>query len=348
MVEIITEFGIRLPERLEGVSEASFFRYINWEEDKKELNKRIIKKFEEGLFGKLGYSDYDRPDTKKEEEIQIGNIRFNLVTVPTTKRPAYKEVVEEFDRYLNFLNEDKQQKITRKGVRTINQSSYIILEDLENKIDKSLKEIREGREGISQSVSNIEADEKVLKLTPENISIVFNWNYKALTDHNSRVYIFTKNMIKEGNNRVGKFDKLLLEDSLKMLECEGIPKELVVLSYPYENVTLTHHIQPISTPKYKDIIDSLIKPAPEDIKRINVRSKIGDFAKLRMINTSMEEILRGKGLIDDTFLEEYKPAMQENGLYVKLQGVINRLNSYKNSCVTPSIKQNILTRVKIK
>lgn len=345
MVEIITQFGIKLPQRLEGVSEASFFRYINWEEDKKELDKRIIKKFEEGLFGKLGYSDYDRPNEKKEDEIQIGNITFNVTTIPTTKRPSYKEVVEEFERYLNFLNEDKQQKITRKGVRTINQTSYIILDDLENKINKSLEEIREGREGITQSVSDIKGNSETLKLTPETIFIVFNWNYNALTEHNSRIYVCAKNIIKEGNDRVGKFDRLLLEDSLKMLGCEGNPKELVVLSYPYENVTLTHHIQPISTPKYKDVIEGLIKPASE---RIDKRSRIGDFAKLRMFYSGGEEILRGKGLIDDNILEEYKPEMKENGLYIKIQGAVNRLNHYRNLCVTPSIKQNILTRVRIR
>ena len=203
---------------------------------------------------------------------------------------------------------------------------YVSIEDLSAKIHQDLEEIREGKEGIRQKISIIEGPPEVLTSTPESISISFNGNYRALTDFNSSAYVSTLNMIKEGNNRVSGFMNMLLEDSLRTLEMEQ-PTEQVAVSYPFNDLTFIHYINPRVTIKYADMLDSFMKPAPAKLTK---RSTIGDFHKLRiMMNEEGKNVLREKGLIDDKFIEDYKPQVQDNFMFVNLEGTMHRLDFYQ-------------------
>ncbi len=350
MSQIITQLDMSLPEKeLTGITEDAFWRYLIWQEDKKEVTKRIRKEFERGAFYFTGYDDDNRPPEDTETPLPIGKeMEFLIHTILTTKRPSYSSVNEEFGNYLDFLSEQHQSGILRKGIRTIDGQCYVLANDLMNKLNTDLKTLLEGRDGVRQKLEFVRPEE-LLKDIPRKVSMVFGRDYSALTDYNGRLYVATGNFIEDGDRKTGTFKKLLLEDSLQTLG--EIPEDVVALSYPFENMVFRHQLEPRATPKHKDVVYAFINPGP---KRRTKKSKIGDLIKIKMIKEQgLEDELRSKGLVDDDLINDYKPETRDGKTYVLLEGydetsseagVKKRLKSYRENLVTAGLEQNISLR----
>ena len=345
MVKIITQLDIHLPKEFVGIIEDNFWRYLLWQADRKELTKRIETKFEEGAFAFSGYNDEHRPDKEVTTPLPIGQeLEFAIYTKPTTKRPAYSQVNEEFGNYLSFLLEQREKGILRKDVITIDEKPYVSVSDLTGKLNSDLETLLEGREGVRQNLELVKPAELLAKI-PQTVSIVFGRDYSALTDYNGRIYVEAVNLSEEGNKRTNLFKASLLEDSLKTIGVKNKNdlKEVSTLSYPFESADFIHQLEPRTGYSYRDILDAFINPAPE---RIAKNSKIGDFIKVVMMmsDDGLAETLRNKGLVSDEFVASYKPVRREENVYVRLEGVLKRLESYRAHFTTPTVEQNIVLR----
>jgi len=345
MVKIITELNIHLPKEFVGITENNFWRYLLWQVDRKELTKRIKTRFEEGAFAFSGYDDDHRPKGEVTTPLPIEQeLEFAIQTELTTKRPAYSQVNDEFGNYLSFLLEQREKRILRRDVITIDGEPYVSISDLLGKLKSDLKTLLEGREGVSQSLKIVKPAELLAKI-PQTVSIVFDRDYSALTDYNGRIYVEAVNLSGEGDKRAKLFKASLLEDSLKTIGVQSKKdlKEVVTLSYPFESADFIHQLEPRTVPSYGGILDAFIHPAPE---RIAINSKIGDFIKVVMMmsDDGLAETLRNKGLVNEEFVASYKPVRREENVYVRLKGVLERLKRYRADFITPTVEQNIILR----
>lgn len=345
MVKIITELDIHLPKEFVGITENNFWRYLLWLADRKELTNRIETKFEDGAFAFSGYDDDHRPEKEVTTPLPIGQeLEFTINTKPTTKRPAYSQVNEEFGNYLSFLLEQREKGILRKDVMTIGGEPYVSISDLLGKLNSDLETLLEGRAGVNQSLEFVKPAELLAKI-PQTVSIVFGRDYSALTDYNGRIYVEAVNLSEEGDKRAKLFKAFLLEDSLKTIgvQSKNDLKEVSTLSYPFESADFIHQLEPRTGYSYRDILDAFIHPAPE---RIAKNSRIGDFIKVVMMmsDDGLAETLRTKGLISDEFVASYKPVRREENVYVRLEGVLERLKRYRADSITPTVEQNIILR----
>jgi len=343
MAQVVTKFNVKMPQSFPGITAEAFWQYLSWKEDKSEINKRIKKPFEAGLTAKTGFDDQHRPssETKTTIEIPSSELIFSVTSKPTTKRPSYSEVNESFGAYVDFLAEQHSSDIRRKGVRTFDDGGYISIDDLQRKIQSDLGELLSGREGVSHSIC-FEKPTSLASQTNNTIPIVFNRNYRALTDFNGRAYVVAGNFIAEGDERVNPFKERLLQDSLDTLEEQ--PNEPVVLAYAYEGITFNHQLEPRQTPKHKAVIDAFTKKPP---KRLTKKSTIGDFEKLQLMQDQEAHAkLTGYGLIDCSFIDDYQPKVEAGNVYASIEGVQKRLAGYRETLITPGIEQNISIRPK--
>lgn len=351
MSRVILYSNVRLPRVIETLEERDFRDYLTWERWKKDLDKFPIKRFRNSAFDTTGFTAHNRPEKTTPTPLKIGNeVEFEISTGLTTKRPAYSEINEEFGIFLKTLSEQYEKGILGKGYRTINNKPYVLIDMLEKKLENDIKNILEGKEGIKQTLTRISPENPKV---PAKTSIAFDRDYSKLTESNARLHIGAYLLKQEGDRRtigykdektgedIRRFKKLLLEDSFQLIG--GKPKEEGVYSvpYPFENIIFVNQLEVRKNRKHKDIVYSFIKPAPE--KRIQKRSKIGDFVKINMIKReNAENLLREKEQIDDQFMNDYKPTIRKGKIYVSLDGIRRRLTQYNFKLVSPpNVEQNI-------
>ncbi len=341
MANIIDLIAFNLPPKLDELTENNFLRYIEWMDSKVTLTKKINDKVEEGFKAQTGYTDNNRPKDKTENPITLGEMEFTVITELTTKRPSYSEIILEFGKYLNFINDQYNNKIPRKGVRTINEEPYVGCSELIDKLETDVKTILEGRDGIKQTV---EITKTTSIETPETISYVFGRDYSTITEYNSELYIQLNNFIEEGDKRVAPFKGLLLQESAKTIgeTVENIKKsnEIYSISYPFEQFVFYHQLEPKLNPDYKGMILAFIKGAPDKLTK---RSQIGDLVKSKMIaESNLGDALKKKGLIDDSFMKDYNPSIRDGETFIRLEGAISRLKNYKKTKNhPPKLEQNL-------
>jgi hypothetical protein len=336
MAKRITQMKISLPKDLSEITEDNFLKYLAWGKTVKNINKHIIEPFKAAVYAKTGYSDENRPDKKVKDKVNVSEgIDFLVDTKPTTKRPSYKKVNEEFGNYVHFLAEQYGMDIRRKDIRTIDGEPYVKIDDLLAKINSELAESREGREGIEQSMTPAKPGELSGRI-PESVTIAFGRDYSDLTENNARTYADVTNFLTTGNNRMNAFKKKILEDSLETLG--GDPEEPTALSYEFENLDFVHQLEPRKSPKHKDVVYAFIKEAPENITK---RTRIGDLVKVEMLMNGDRDMLEEKGLVDDEFIETYKPVRRADAAYVRLEGVKERLEHYRDATAKPTVEQNV-------
>lgn len=332
MVEIVSHVDVKLPPHLTRVDENCFWEYLIWEEGKKELSKRILERFKQGVV------------SQSQEHVPVGDeIEFEVTTKRYEGRPQYARISEGFGTYLDILLGEYEKGIRRNGVRTFEGEPYIRAQMVIDKLKEDVKTKR-GEEITEHKVDLIRPGELRIWV-PEHIAVVWSRDYSALTDYNARVYQGALSMINEGDKRavgfkdedgkeVKRFKKLLLEDSLQTLS--GVPSNPVALLYPFENMIFIHQLEPRRPIRHSDVVNAFIQPLPE---RLTKRSKAGDL----IIANEVERIeaLREKGLVSDEFVVDYNPTVREGHVYVRLRGVQKRLVDYKQKFVNPTIEQNI-------
>ncbi len=341
--EVVVDYKIPMPSKLEGITEENFWKYLMWQDDKKILSKKIIDAFKKSAISTSGYNDTNRPENNTETDFIIGDIKYSVKTVLTTKTPSYSDAFDSVSNYVSVLLEQHKKSIKRKDVRTEEGEAYIAVNDLSKKIDNDLNNILKGKEGVSQKLIFIGPKDLVTDI-PESINYTFGRDYSAFSDYNARTYRFAELFIKKADKRTNSFKDQILEDSLKTLGIKNKKdlKEIVGIAYSFENMKFTNQLEPRSRPKYADIFDRFIKPAPGKIQK---RSVFGDLVKILMIKEQgLGDILKEKNHVDNKFYEDYNPVVKGGKVYIRLQGIKERLSFYKKELSTPSIEQNIFQR----
>ena len=335
-VQIIKETRIKLPE-ISILGEQSFKEYLRWGV---EVGTASIpyNEFKAGVFG--GVTFKERPREKVETPLQVNGIEMIVVTSPTHTRPAYGEILDEFENYLFFLQERVKKGLRQEGIRTMEGKFYISADLLLEKLQKDIETMLKGKEDIKQELYFTAPEENI----PEILPVVYGRNYSAFTEFNAREAHKSKNFVKEGNSRANKFKSILLEDSLKTLGIEkpSDVEESVELAYPFEYFTFRHLITPESTPQNKQLMDKLIKPAP---KRLTTKSTIGEYVLLQ-IWKNQAQVLTEKKLIDEDFLKDYNPRLLGERVFISLEGVIKRFTNYRKEFIKPSLNQHIYAVIK--
>ena len=277
-------------------------------------------------------------------------MEFRIWTTPKQKKPSYANINEDFRSYLDFLKEHYQSELLKKRFRTIKDEPYIDVEVFIEKLNALYKSSTEGREGISQSLELVRPERLLTNITTEVVYAI-DQNYGALTEANGRTYQNGLNMIVEGErrtvgykdeegNEIKRFKKLLLEDSLNTLG--EYPEGPTPLRYSGTGFDFIHQIEPRQSYKHASIYNQFAKELP---RKITKKSKTGDLMLIQAIRNdpSFKNALLEKGLIDESFLNDYDPQLRGGYMLVRLQGVIDRFDHYKNKVYRsePSIEQNI-------
>jgi len=335
MAHKITQIDARMVPELKGMTQSSFRGFLRWPHDKKVVVSNVMDPFKKGLLGKVGYDDDNRPRKQVVDNVPVGDVKFNVTTTPQDKSPSYKDVNETFGEYLGFLSEQHGEDVRRKGVRTFEGFAYVEVDVVLEKLNELNEGSKKGKAGVNQKIE-VASPEDVVKYAPDRIGVVLGQNYSALTDFNARGYSGATNFVKVGDGRFGGFKSSVLEQSLETLGVES-PSEVSVVGYAFEGFTVHHQLEPRSTVSHKKVIDALTK---EPGKKLTKSSKIGDLHKVNMMGEGSAEQLYEKGLVDDSFAEDYSPVVRDGKSFVRIDGLQKRFEGYKDSLKNGSIEQN--------
>ena len=345
MAEAVTREEFELPESISGLTDESFWSLADLGRVKSRVESRIKHKFEPPLYAKTGYSNDNRPTEAVEREIPVGEKTFRIKVRPTTKTPSYSGIIEGFGNFLDFLKEQREvEEAYRRGVRTFDGEPFVDLDVLEGKLERDLKEILEGKEGVEHTNQGILGPDGQLIKTgegeaPRILVISFDIDYGELTPGNANVYWDALNFLARWNERASVFKEEVKEDSLRVLG--GKPEKPRAVRYPFDGVAFYHQLEPRTRTSYADVFEKFTKPVGKVVRK---GAAIGDFPKVKLyFDEGGEALLREKALVDDGFIADYKPRKEQDGrIFVRLQGVADRLSRYRKG--KPYLEQNFFVR----
>ncbi len=338
MAKILSEIEIELLPIMESITESNFLNYFFWQRSSGLVKDTIVSKFEESLLNKTGFNEQKIPYYTKETTIEISDdLEFIISTSPTSKKISQSSVLGELSYMVNFLKEQYDQGLRPQGILTIDNKSYLDLDLILNKYDELIS-FKETRNGINNIISSIPSLEEVD--LADIIKISISRNYSSISELNGLMYLTAKKFIKEGDSRAKAFKELLREESLKFMGVTNSDNlsEVSLVGYEFNNYKLICQLEPRSTTKYVEVLNALFKSEP---KQIRSNSKIGDLEKVKIIIQNGSNYLRDKGLIDDSFLETYKPLVRDDKIYVKLNGVVLKFKEYQELYTTKGIELNL-------
>ncbi|MCF7865864.1 hypothetical protein K9L67_04290 [Candidatus Woesearchaeota archaeon] len=338
MPHILSQRKILLPSTLESLTEENFIQYQNWQTESLQITKFIINTFKDALKKESKHSDENRPNFEQKEIIKISNnYSFQITTKPTMKKPAYANVLDEFQNYVNFLLEQYENNILRKDIMTIDNEPYVSIEDVKNKLEEEIENSMNGKEGISQSIkliNPIEYNENI----KETITVSFTRDYSKLSESNNLAFLDSELFLNEGKKRTNDFKELLFEDAMKILG--DAPTEAIQVEYPFSKTTFIYQLEPRTTVKYKQVLDAL-SAENELPKNITVKTKISDFKKIELYFSDLKSKLIEKGIIDDDFKNTYSPSKRGDRIFIRLNGLKDSLVTYKNKNESNSLEKNL-------
>ncbi len=335
MTKNLTIISVRLPRLSNSINENNFLESLYWKYGYEELKSRVSEQFKRGAFASVPYNDDNRPIAKVEIPLVINkDLEFIVSVTPTKKKISYEKVNTAFGNYVNLLLDQHSDEIHRKRVLTIDEEPYIPCRDLVIKIEEYLNTLREGKEGVKRELIIVKP---LLEKTPNVVSIVVGKDYSARSEYTARTFVEAEKLLKEGSNIKNSFEEFLLNEAIRELGKE--PEEVTALPYQFERLGFLHQLEPRVTTPYAKIIESFIKPLKGDI---TTKSKIGDLVIADMISQEgVEETLKNKGLMDKDFERDYRPRIRKGEVYVRLKGVLERLDFYKKTIRSRTIEQNI-------
>ncbi len=338
MAEIVSAEVYSLPDSMEGLTEESFWRLLDWQTGSARIG-RVKKRFEAGLFERTGYDDGHRPTGAEESVIDAGK-RFLVTTRPTTKTPAYGDVVAGFSAYLDFLLEQRVgEEALRRDVLMLDGEVYVSLGLLEEKMQSLREECLSGKDGVSQSVKGYLSNGELVEPDgsgPGFLAIGMGTDYGPLTSENGESYWIAVNMLKAWKPLADGFKEEVKEGSLRLLG--GEPDRPVAVKYPFGGVVFYHHLEPRQRVAYGSVVSSFDHPGPAKPRK---GSKMGDFRKIRMY---VEDpcFLEQKELVDSGFARDYMPKKRGDRILARIEGVQDRLKRYSEP--SSSLEQNFYAR----
>ena len=341
MAIILPKQKIELPKNLDKLTEVNFISYLNWGNESSIIKKIILNPFTDSLKGESKYSKDKRPKNEKTEEIEISeNYSFQITTKPTTLRPAYSDVLDEFSNYIDFLLEQYDNNIQRKDIRTINNEVYVCLDDVKSKLEE-IKNTTKGKAGVSQSIDLV-TPEEYDKEVEETLIVDFKRPYSKLTESNAIFYLDSDRFLKEGNERTKQFKQILDEDVAKTVG--DIIDETIPLSYSFSKTTFIYQLEPRTSTKYKTVLDAFIKEKKIP-KTISSRTTFADFQKIELYFSELKGKLEEKEIIDEDFKATYAPARREDKIFVRLNGLKDSLEKYKKMNESKNVEKNLMAYI---
>jgi hypothetical protein len=276
------------------------------------IYSEIIKPFEAALKETTGFSDYNMPEKEKELPLSVGSIEFLLRATPTTKRPGYREVVDELNAYLDTRLVQYTEGERPPGILTIDGEAYI-------PSNQVLSMIRDARDRIlSKGVRISIAETPDL---PEGTSMVVpvGMDFSEFTEGNAARYLEALGMQEGYRNLITAFEGELL--SLTGFSDLNHPDGT---EHMYKR--LGKHIFHIKTVPYEStswgkVLEGLDSKPPK-----KKPEKAGDLTLIE----------RGISL---PRLEPYQTRKREGQPLIRLEALLSRIESLKEQNTETAIRQ---------
>lgn len=338
MAKKLQEIELRLLPNLDSITEPNFLAYFFWQRSSSLIRDIIISKFEEGLIKETGFNETNIPNEEKKTNIPISSyLEFIVTTTPRSKQISQSTVLEELFAMITLLKSQYDQGISREGILTLESQPFLNLDEIVDKYN-GLMTFKETKKSISNTInSNPDLEEIPLA---DVIKFLIGKDYSRVTEENSRLYLKSKKFVKEGDKRASEFKKTITLSALSTigLSDEEQLTEVTLVGYTFDQYTLVAQLEPRNVPRYSEILNSLFRVCPKQIKS---NSKIGDLEKARLIGQGQQQLLLEKGLVDSEYLETYKPLTRDGKVYVKLNGLVLRLKEYQDRYTSRKVELNL-------
>ncbi len=318
---IVSHKDILAPRIESSIEEKNFLEYLKWQNDKELITTIIINPFRNKAL--------ENVDLGSEEMIKkpyvINDIHFEISLKKTTKRPSYKSAIENFKKEIEMLKTQYDRGMARKGYKTIDGELFLEMGYVVGVLKESIEKSKKGKEGFERKFELI-SPENLKKFVPRKVTIVFGQDYSVQTESNARIFVESNNFLHMYDEYAEEFKKKVRDDSFDILGRE-ISKAAAVL-YSFDNYRFQHIIIPRYLIKYQKVIESLTKEPPRNITK---KSKIGDMEKIKLIIIDgAEEFLKEKKLLDEHFLNDYKPTRAGDRIFLRADGILKRVRDYEN------------------
>lgn len=317
-LEQLTIHGV---EGYSGLNEQSVVGYFRAKNSVVPLLKdAVITPFETALKEATGYKDGDLQFGPAETKFDLGPVAITVKSAGRVKRPQLAEVYDGLAGFLDFVHESYREGHRRRGVRTIDGSPHIQLDDVMDKVEE-----------LQQEVTTREVTHSIKYADSRNggydgpVAVPMKHGEK-LTEGNAIRYVHAKELVKKVTREtVKKF-----EDALKAetgYDNEHVPEDTEVTWTQIGSHLLRVQTVPEETVKYAGIINNLTKPAPA---KPNGRSVVGDYVRIR----------------DDLTLPHdvavlYEPKERGGVKLVSLVGARTRMKQLKKQFTNKSVNQRI-------
>lgn len=283
------------------------------------LKDLVISPFEALLKEYTCYNDNNLPEQPETKELTLGEITFAISSEKRIKRPGLLEVYEGLCSYLQHLQDGHSKGIKRKGVRTINNQPYVLLDDVIGKLDelKSGVEVDE----IKQSVKN---DWKGEYNGPLVVPISTR---VQLVEADALLYVRAEAL----ENKIRSETSLAFEHALKVqtgYDKSNVPEKIEIKWVQMGTHLFRVKTIPEQTVSYANIIKSLMKEPPE---KITSRSTYGELIAIR----------DGLPFNDAAAESLYQLNVDHCEKLISIQGTLERVAQLKKEHTNPSINQLI-------
>jgi hypothetical protein len=344
MVNIVKRLSMSLFDDPASLVERNFLGCIAWNKNVATINRYVVDPFEGALKGQTPYSDDNIPESEILTPVDVEGLEFTVKTTPTTKNRPYKAVVDELENYLYVLVDKQYNKdIRRKSVVTLNDEPHISVDDVLGVMLE--RQVPMEKPSVNQSII---MPEGLVPVDPAMVSIALDRDYSMLNGFNARAYAQMSAFINSGNKHVKTFKEAVLNDLVEALgkEDEDIKtpddiKKIVSGTYPFGPIEFLYQVEPRSSVSYSSIVNAFTKDAPKTVKKT---SKIGDLHLAKMYCNGDVAALEEKGLIDEAFREAYRPKRREDRIFIRLQGLQDRLAYHTKTNTSPSLEKNLYMR----
>ena len=295
-------------------SAQSYFKVKHMDNPK--LEDLVLGPFEKALKEKTEYDDNSPPAKETVSNFKFDSATFTIVSSPSTKRPSYKDICTNLNKFIEVLVKYKENAKV-PGIITIENEYHLQLQAIMDKIKEWKDNVTSG--GVSQSIS-YECDEKIKGCSSIPIDILHS--YVKVDEENSLVYIksdIVYNWNKE--NIITPFEKKLKE-RIEYTK-ENAPAETKYDIIPIEEYFFQLITVPTTEVKYGEILNGLIYDTPGG----KVTKKTGVLTK----------ILRGA---EDGELSKIKK-VRDGQIYISIDWLSQKIKDLTAEATDKNIRQSI-------
>ncbi len=262
------------------------------------VQNEVIIPFEDALKDMTGYNQGRIPHEEEKMNVHSGRYVFGLTATPTTKRPGYKELVEELGGFLE--NRLSQYKAGERpvGVLTIGGHPYIGVEDV-------LSRIKCSRDTVLSKGTKIAIVRRPALRAEAPLVIPLGMDLYELSDGNARRYLQAFGMCREYGEIISSFENDLLEEA-------GFTNDNPPQQTEHMYKAIGNHVFHVKTVPYEStswgkMLEGLDKPIPK-----KKTENAGDLTLIR------EGITHPR-------LEPYQTRKREGQPMVRLEALTSRM-----------------------